>query len=84
MARSASPEAEDRYFANQISARLNAALARLSARQRAVFVLRHYNGRNLEEIGELLGLDVGTVKAHMFRAVSKLREELRDLYEGSR
>jgi len=27
---------------------------------------------------------VGTVKAHMFRAVSKLREELRDLYEGSR
>jgi hypothetical protein len=24
------------------------------------------------------------VKAHMFRAVSKLREELRDLYEGSR
>jgi len=25
---------------------------------------------------------VGTVKAHMFRAVSKLRVDLRDLYEG--
>jgi RNA polymerase sigma-70 factor (ECF subfamily) len=84
MARSASPEAEDRYFAGQISVRLNAALTRLSARQRAVFVLRHYGNRSLEEIGTLLGLDVGTVKAHMFRAVSKLREELRDLYEGSR
>jgi RNA polymerase sigma-70 factor, ECF subfamily len=84
MARSAAPEAEDRYFAGQISERLNAALGRLSARQRAVFVLRHYGSRNLEEIGGLLGLDVGTVKAHMFRAVSKLREELRDLYEGSR
>jgi RNA polymerase sigma-70 factor, ECF subfamily len=84
MVRSAAPEAEDRYFAGQISARLNAALTRLSARQRAVFVLRHYNSRSLEEIGDLLGLDVGTVKAHMFRAVSKLREELRDLYEGSR
>jgi RNA polymerase sigma-70 factor (ECF subfamily) len=84
MVRSTAPEAEDRYFAGQISARLNAALVRLSARQRAVFVLRHYGNRNLEEIGGLLGLDVGTVKAHMFRAVSKLREELRDLYEGSR
>ena len=49
-----------------------------------MFTLRHYDDLSLEEIGELLGLDVGTVKAHMFRAVSKLRGELRDLYEGSR
>jgi RNA polymerase sigma-70 factor, ECF subfamily len=82
--RSSAPEAEDRYFAAQISSRLEAALDRLSARQRAVFTLRHYDDLSLDEIGELLGLDVGTVKAHMFRAVSKLRGELRDLYEGSR
>ena len=84
IARSKSPEAEDQYFASQISVRLKAAMERLSARQRAVFTLRHYDHKSLEEIGVLLGLDVGTVKAHMFRAVSKLREELRDLYEGSR
>src|SRR5580658_639792 len=84
VARSKAPEAEDHYFAAQISVRLNAALGRLSARQRAVFTLRHYDQKSLEEIGTLLGLDVGTVKAHMFRAVSKLREELRDVYEGSR
>jgi len=82
--RSSAPEAEDRYFAGQISQRLESALDRLSARQRAVFTLRHYDDLSLDEIGELLGLDVGTVKAHMFRAVSKLRGELRDLYEGSR
>jgi RNA polymerase sigma-70 factor (ECF subfamily) len=82
--RSSAPEAEDRYFAGQISRRLESALDRLSARQRAVFTLRHYDDLSLDEIGELLGLDVGTVKAHMFRAVSKLRGELRDLYEGSR
>jgi len=82
--RSTAPEAEDRYFAGQISSRLEAALDRLSARQRAVFTLRHYDDLSLDEIGELLGLDVGTVKAHMFRAVSKLRGELRDLYKGSR
>ncbi len=84
LARSRAPEAEDHYFAAQISVRLDAALTRLSVRQRAVFVLRHYDHKSLEEIGTLLGLDVGTVKAHMFRAISKLREELRDLYEGSR
>ena len=48
-----------------------------------MFTLRHYEDMSLEEIGDLLGLDVGTVKAHMFRAVTKLRVELRDLYEGT-
>ncbi len=82
MTASKSPGSEDRYFAGQIHGRLNAALERLSARQRAVFTLRHYEEMSLEEIGQILGLDVGTVKAHMFRAIAKLRVELRDLYEG--
>jgi RNA polymerase sigma-70 factor, ECF subfamily len=82
LARTAShrPEAEQQCFASEISARLDAALTRLSDRQRAVFALRHYEDRSLEEIGAILRLDVGTVKAHMFRAVAKLRNELRDLY----
>jgi len=83
MAASRAPESEDRYFARQINGRLTAALGRLSDRQRAVFTLRHYEDMSLEEIGQILGLDVGTVKAHMFRAVNKLRVELKDLYEGS-
>ena len=80
LASSARPEAEDRYFAGQIRQRLETALAKLSPRQRAAFTLRHYDDLSLEEIGSLLDLDVGTVKAHMHRAVVKLREELRDLY----
>ena len=74
------PEAEDQCFAREIRARLELALNRLSPRQRAVFTLRHFEGLSLEEISGVLSLDVGTVKAHMFRAVSKLREELRDFY----
>lgn len=77
---SASPEAEDQYYATEITGRIETALKRLTDRQRAVFVLRHYEDRSLDEIGHILGLDTGTVKSHMFRAVSKLREELRDLY----
>src|SRR5579863_1407137 len=84
MAQSRAPEAEDRYFAGEIGQRLNLALDKLSPRQRVVFTMRHFEEMGLEEIGDVLGLDVGTVKAHMFRAVAKLREDLRDLYGGTR
>jgi RNA polymerase sigma-70 factor (ECF subfamily) len=77
---SADPNAEDLAFARQIGRRLARALTRLSLRQRAAFTLRHYEDRSLAEIAEILNLDIGTVKVHLFRATEKLREELHDLY----
>jgi RNA polymerase sigma-70 factor (ECF subfamily) len=77
---SAAAEAEDQYFAEQIRLRLAAALDKLSDRQRAVFTLRHFENLTMDEIAASLDLDSGTVKAHMHRAVTKLRIELRDLY----
>ncbi len=74
------PSAEDRVFAREIGARLAEALEQLSPKQRAVFMLKHYEDRRLDEIAEILGLEVGTVKAHMARAVARLRVLLRDLY----
>jgi len=71
---------ERTLFARDIARRISLALNNLSPRQRSVFVLRHDEDRSLEEIGEILGLDIGTVKTHMSRALQKLREELRDLY----
>src|SRR5215471_8451222 len=80
MAASDAPGAEAHCAAGEIAARLAAALEKLSPRQRAVFTLRHYEDLSLDEIGTILGLDVGTVKAHMFRAMTKLRQDLEDLY----
>jgi len=80
LAASTGPNAEDRYFATEISRRLEGALEKLSLRQRAAFTLRHYEDRSLAEIADILDLDIGTVKAHLFRAIAKLREELHDLY----
>ena len=74
------PDAERLLFAKQIQQILESAQAKLSERQRAVFALRHYEAMALEEIAEVLKLDVGTVKAHLFRALSKMREELKDIY----
>jgi len=80
MAASSDPDAEDRLFAKEIDRRLKQAVEKLSLRQRAAFTLRHYEDHSLAEIAEILDLDVGTVKAHLFRATEKLREELHDLY----
>ncbi len=78
--RAAAPSVEDRIFASEIDRRLERAMEKLSARQRSVFTLRHFEDLSLAEIAEILELDVGTVKAHLFRAIEKLREDLRDLY----
>jgi RNA polymerase sigma-70 factor (ECF subfamily) len=80
LAPSGDPNAEDQAFAHQIAQRITRAVARLSLRQRAAFTLRHYEDRSLAEIAEILELDIGTVKVHLFRATEKLREELHDLY----
>jgi RNA polymerase sigma-70 factor (ECF subfamily) len=76
------PDAERLLFSQQIQRRLECALTKLSDRQRAVFSLRHYESLPLEEIADVLKLDVGTVKAHLFRALTKMREELKDLYQS--
>jgi RNA polymerase sigma-70 factor, ECF subfamily len=80
LAQDIGPDAEDKVFAQQIARRLRKAIEKLSVRQRAAFTLRHYEDRSLAEIADMLDLDVGTVKVHLFRATEKLREELHDLY----
>jgi len=84
MTRTPEPGADAEVFAAEIQARLARALDKLSLRQRAVFTLRHYADRSLDDIAELLGLDVGTVKMHLFRTMRKLRVELHDLYFARR
>ncbi|MFG3638839.1 SigE family RNA polymerase sigma factor [Micromonospora sp. NPDC047762] len=52
---------------------LSAALARLTARQRAVLVLRYYEDRTETETAQLLGCRVGTVKSQTRHALGRLR-----------
>lgn len=69
----------EHLFAGEIRQRLDRAMLRLSARQRVVFTLRHYEEMPLREIAALLELEEGTVKSHLHRAVRILRQELQDL-----
>lgn len=51
-------------------------LARLPRQQRAALVLRYYEGLPDAEIADVLGCAVGTVRAHVSRALATLRTEL--------
>ena len=51
----------------------------LSVAERAAFVLRHFEGVSLEEIGQTLGCQTGAAKHSVFRAVQKLRRALEPL-----
>lgn len=50
------------------------ALNRLSDKLRVVLVLSLYQGLTYEEIGEVLGIPVGTVKSRVFSALRALKE----------
>lgn len=49
-------------------------LQQLSPQQRAVMVLRYYEGLSEAEIADQLGCSAGTVKSHASRALDRLRD----------
>lgn len=63
-------------FSAEVQARVDAALQHLSDAERAAFVLRHFEGQSIEEIGRALGLRTSATKHTVFRAVQKMRRAL--------
>jgi len=77
-----SPDAEQLVLAGEIGARVQAALGRLTDMERAAFVMRHYQGFSIEEIGRSLGLKTNATKHSIFRAVRKMRIALEPFVES--
>ena len=64
------------YYSAQVRERLDAALQLLSEQERTAFLLRHFEGQSIEQIGAVLDLGVSATKNSIFRAVRKIREAL--------
>ena len=69
--------AEQQLLAKEQVRHVWRAVKELSERQRTVFLLRYVEEQELSEIAIATGLSEGTVKAHLSRAVGKVRAELR-------
>lgn len=74
--KSTDPGQDRIYYSTQVKQRLEAALALLSDQERTAFLLRHFEGKSIEEIGAILDLGVSATKNSIFRAVRKVREAL--------
>jgi RNA polymerase sigma-70 factor (ECF subfamily) len=71
-------------YSNQVQERVNEALNELSAQERTAFVLRHFEGMSIDEIGEALGTGTNATKHSIFRAVQKLRRSLEPVVSTAR
>ena len=65
-------------FSGELRQRIDKALGELTARERMVFELRHYQGLKLRNIGEILGTTEEAAKNCLFRATQKMRVALGD------
>jgi RNA polymerase sigma-70 factor (ECF subfamily) len=70
------PAADQARFETYVT--LDAALARLSEEHRVVVLLHDTEGYKLEEIQDLVGVPIGTIKSRLHRARARLREILEE------
>jgi len=55
---------------------VRAAIARLPEKQRATLILKVYQDLTHQEVAQILGSSVGTVKANLFHALGNLRRQV--------
>ena len=72
----ASPGPERLTASGRLGALIELALAELSPHDRSVVILREVQGLAYDEIAEILGLPLGTLKARLHRARERLRRRL--------
>jgi RNA polymerase sigma factor (sigma-70 family) len=62
-----------------LNEKLVVSLNKLSERQREVIMLRFYHNLNFEELAEVLKMNVQSVRNLLFRALEKVRNDLKDI-----
>lgn len=76
------PQADRLAMSGQIGLRLRDGMAEMTEQERAAFVLRHFEGMSIDEIGSVLGIAESATKNSIFRAVQKLRRRLAPFVGG--
>ena len=67
---------ETRLLVQERTEQVKTALDQLSVNQRRIFLLRFFEGLNIEEIADTTGMPVNTVKTHLYRGITAIRANL--------
>jgi RNA polymerase sigma-70 factor, ECF subfamily len=70
------PPPDDQVYHLEVQQKILAVMEQLTPMERTAFVLRHFEGRSIEEIGRALGTGPSATKQSIFRAVQKMRRAL--------
>ncbi len=62
----------------EVMSAVKEALTILPQKQRTVFILKHLENLKIKDIAKILNISEGTVKRYLFRAMEKLRIELKE------
>jgi RNA polymerase sigma-70 factor (ECF subfamily) len=73
---SLAPDPERQMYSAELQGKISAAMNLLTPVEKAAFVLRHFEGRSVEEIAASLKVKTGAAKQSIFRAVQKMRTAL--------
>jgi RNA polymerase sigma-70 factor (ECF subfamily) len=73
---SANPTPERLVLSSELKHKIQGAMQALTPVERTAFVLRHFEGQSIEEIGKTLNLRANATKNSIFRAVQKMRRAL--------
>jgi RNA polymerase sigma-70 factor (ECF subfamily) len=77
-----SPGPDRLLLSAEMKRKIAGALGLLTPAERVAFIMRHMEGRSIEEISQALDLKVSAAKNSVFRAVQKLRQQL-EPYAGA-
>lgn len=70
---------EELLEAKELGAEIEQAIGKLRPEYRAAILLRHVEGREYQEIAEIMALPLGTVKTYIHRGRNELRDTLQHL-----
>jgi RNA polymerase sigma-70 factor (ECF subfamily) len=69
-------EEDAHYTGDDMQRRLQAMVAALPEKQRAVFIMKYYEEKKYTEIAEITGTSVGALKASFHHAVEKIKNDI--------
>jgi len=78
------PSADRLVMSAEVREKVQTTMNDLTEKERAAFVLRHYEGLSIDEVARAMNLKANAAKNNIFRAVQKLRRALEPMVSETR